>query len=71
MSTKYLHTIDGKPAMYVSGEQICFRPFYGKAYPLADSLDQIRKEQRASNEWRKKQGFRSDGPEHGYVRIYV
>jgi hypothetical protein len=70
MATKYLHTIDAKPAMCVSGEQICFRPFYGKAYPLADSLDQIRKEQKASLKYRKKYGFTTN-VKYGYVRIYV
>jgi hypothetical protein len=70
MATKYLHTIDAKPAMYVSGEQICFRPFYGKAYPLADSLDQIRKEQKASLKYREECGFASDA-KYDYVRIYV
>ena len=55
--TKYLHTINSEPASYVSGQQICYLSKYGKRNLLADSLEQIRDEQRKSNEWRTAQGF--------------
>jgi len=55
MKTKYLHTIDGHPAWF-NGEQICFasprKPLF-----LADSLQQLRKEQLAAKHHRASKGF--------------
>lgn len=69
--TLYMHTIDGRPAFYVPGEQICFCGDAGSVRsPLATSLAQIRREQVASDEWRNKRGFMRDlTSEYGYVRI--
>ena len=65
----YLHTIDGRPAAYVRGKQICFINSYGKAGQLARSLAQIRKEQDASTEWRIAKGYDSHGNNYGYRRV--
>lgn len=67
--TYYLHTIDGRPAYYVPGMQICYINFYGKPKPLVASLDQIRAEQKASSEWRKAQGYDHGTKDYGYRRV--
>jgi hypothetical protein len=54
----YIHTIKGSAAYY-EGHQICYSVFNGKPMPTCTSLKQIRKEQKASMEWRKKQGYES------------
>lgn len=64
MKTKYMHTIDGKPASF-EGDQVCFSH---KQIKLVDSLYLIRKQQKQSTEWRKSQGF-SDVGGLGYVTI--
>ena len=64
--SKYLHTIDGRPATF-DGYQICYATTNGKANDLADSLNQIRKEQRITIENRKLDGFDVVG-EYGYFR---
>ena len=69
--TYYLHTIDGRPAFYVHGMQICFANRYGKPAPLATSLGQIKREQRASVEWRRAQGYDHSAEEYGYRRVSV
>jgi len=66
----YMHTIDGKPAFF-DGRQICYMVFYGKASPLAQSLKQIRTEQKASAEWRMGQGFQSHIEKYGHLRVAV
>lgn len=63
----YMHTLDGKPAYYVDGEQVCFidsRP--GK---LARSLDEIRAQWTASEAWRKKRGYGPMIYPHGYKKV--
>jgi len=69
MKTYYLHTLDGKSA-YFDGDQIVFCMFYGRKQPLAESLKQIRSEQRKSKDWRAKRGY----PEYwkiSYVKVNV
>lgn len=68
MATFYMHTINGHPAGYVAGTQICYAPHYGKAAVLVRSLREIRQQQRASNEWRKARGM-STHTDYGYVRV--
>lgn len=66
MRNKYLHTINGQPAGY-NGNQIC----YGWAgMPLANTLKQIRKEQRLTKKERKKWGC-DDEDKYGYLRVEV
>lgn len=47
MKTRYMHTLDGKPAEYCDGV-VCFS---SRRIKLVDSLKQIRREQRKSMEW--------------------
>lgn len=71
MKFKYMHTIDGEPARYNKGEQICYLNNYGKFIgKLVDSLHQIRKEQKLSNKWREEQGC-SLIFDYGYVRVEI
>lgn len=65
--SKYLHTIDGKPATF-DGYQICFATFYGPANSLAESLTQIKREQKISVRNRKRDGFDTDVGEYGWLR---
>ncbi len=62
---KYMHTVDGRPGFYEPGRQICFFKST-QPIPLVDSLKQIKKEQKASAEWRRSKGFSSSDAENGY-----
>jgi hypothetical protein len=64
--SKYLHTLDGKPATF-DGFQICFASRYGKPNLMAESLDQIRREQKISIKNRQERGY-SDDFKYGYLR---
>lgn len=71
MSNLYMHTIDGKPAMYQPGSYICFIGPYNRvtaSQMFKTSLKQIYAEQRASAKWHKEHGngVRSG---YGYIRI--
>ena len=68
MKKVFIHTINGTPAQYYKGEQIC----YGMrkcGVRTVDTLAQIKKEQRASNKWRKKQGWNDHEVDYDYMRI--
>jgi hypothetical protein len=54
--SKYLHTLDGKPATF-DGFQICFASRFGKPNKLADSLKQIKKERAISIKNREERGY--------------
>lgn len=70
MKTYYMHTIDGRPAFYVLGKQICFMTFYGLANPLAKSLRQIKAERIKSVKWRKSKGFDNYNiGQYGHFRV--
>lgn len=58
MKLKLMHTMDGRPASYNPGGQICFLTS-SRSFPtrLCDSMSQIRRERRLSDKWRKSQGF--------------
>jgi hypothetical protein len=69
----YMHLLDGKPAEYQPDGQICF---VGRFNTLkfedmfVDSLDKIKRQQRASEAWRKSRGFDdSFKHQHSYIRI--
>lgn len=69
----YMHLIDGKPAMYEPNQQIVFVNRYNKVpfeRMFVGSLETIKRQQKASREWRKKCGY-SDGlpNKYGYLRI--
>jgi len=62
----YMHTLDGHPAVYWPGEQICFAG--GRApLRLATSLGQIHRERRMSEKFRKSRSMLSDF-NYGYCR---
>jgi len=71
MATKYLHTLDGKPA-YFDGWQIVFATKFGKAAPMAESLQQIRKEQTLTVRNRERKfGVEKMSFKYEYTRINV
>jgi hypothetical protein len=67
----YVHTIDDMPARF-DGEQICYVSTHPNgrfhARPVPD-LATIRREQRASIQYRKRNGFSDSAGEYGYVRV--
>jgi len=67
--TNYLHTINGRPA-YFDGDQICYTTYYGKAATLCDSLRQIRKEQKLTQEYRERKGYDLH-MDYSYVRVAI
>ena len=69
MTTVYIHTLDGRPAMF-DGYQVCYAAHYGRANDVALSLRQIRREQAASTRNRLADGL-SDDLEYGYRRYAV
>jgi hypothetical protein len=64
--SKYMHTIDGKPAMF-DGWQIVYATFYGKPNILRNSLKEIKADQAASNKNRLAAGF-SGNSKLSYLR---
>jgi hypothetical protein len=70
--TMYMHTIRGRPAEYIKGEQIVYGSSNFKIPDcLCKSLYQLRKEQILSTEWRIKKGFSSSIEDYSYVRIWI
>ena len=67
---KYMHTIDDHPGHYYPGEQICFA-VRTRPIPLCDSLEQIKREQRASDAWRIKNGFSIGDRRFGWVKVFA
>ncbi len=68
MKKVFIHILNGYPAQYDKGEQIC----YGSrrsGVKTVNSLAQIKKDQRASCKWRKKQGFEINETVYDYMRI--
>lgn len=64
----YIHTLDGQPAEYDPGEQVC----YLGRNPLtrfARSLRQLRREQQASVAWRWANGMDGGYAVLGYFRL--
>lgn len=67
----YMHTLDGKPAMYQDGTYICFINNYHNVTfeeMFKPSLEQIRREHKASAKWHKDHGDGVSGG-YGYIRI--
>ncbi len=68
----YCHSIGGRPAKYLEGEQIYFLNWnnhFSKS-DCKETLEEIRKEQKNSLKWRKEKGFDcEDAEEYGYFRI--
>lgn len=66
---KFIHTIGNFPAEYCEQTQIC----YGSrrtGIKVVKDLSQIKKEQRATIKWRKKQGFETHN-DYDYMRIII
>lgn len=65
----YMHTLDGRPAFYSArNQQVCFMNSYGKASQLCRSLEELRKQQKASEAWRKAKGLDTTW-DMGYRRV--
>ena len=62
-----MHTINGRPANYIKEEQICYFSLRNPIH-LCSSILKIKKQQRASNKWRKKQGFKTHN-DYGCLRV--
>lgn len=69
MKKAYLHTINGHPAWFAGG-QICYLNNKVRK-PLRDSLAEIKADQKATIEWRAKQGFETDVSSYDYRMFYV
>lgn len=67
----YIHTIDDQPGEF-DGDQICFASNYRHRPNVpAESLAQIKREQRATLRYRKSLGFSNEGTKYGYVKYAV
>lgn len=68
-----MHTIDGVPACYWPGMQICYANHTrgnDGIISLAESIGQIKKEQKLTLTWRKAQGFVEEvRKDYGYCRL--
>jgi hypothetical protein len=69
---KYMHTMDGKPGYYVEGEQIYFasRGSFG-AVRLVDSVEQIHKNEKASDKYRISKGMDARPWGFGWVKVKI
>ncbi len=68
MSKLYMHTLNGYPARYWKGAQICYA--CGVVKNLATSLAQIKRERTASLKWRKKYGANVQ-MKYGHAILYI
>ena len=66
----YIHTIDGKPAMF-DGDQICFARHYGPGNKPCYSLKEIRRQQEATFKYREERGYTYKVGEYGYIRYRI
>lgn len=67
---KYMHTLNGKPAYYVKREQIVFAHNDVKLSELfVNDLRTIRRQQKASQQWRQKHVLDDSIWRVGYLRI--
>jgi len=68
---KYMHLINGFPAYFGNAGINNCQIFYadGKEVALADSVKQIRREQRISIAFRKRQGW--DCPNYSHLKVIV
>ena len=65
---RYIHTINGRPARY-DGDQICYALV---TIPIntCESLKQIRREEKATVQWRASKGF-DNTAQYGHMRVLV
>lgn len=75
MKNYYMHLLNNRPAKYTANDQITFVGNYQKVSfdgMFVDSLEKIKAQQKASTNWRRKQGMSSSLDEkYGYLRIRV
>ena len=64
---KYMHTLDGKPAMF-DGEQIVTGCDF---VDLVDTYEDMRTQRRLAIAWRKRNGFTVDRFDYGHQRVLV
>ena len=67
---KYIHTIGGRPAHYYPGEQVCYA-MRCRPIPTVETLEQIRKEQKASEQWRRSKGMMPTEAQYGWMKVAV
>lgn len=69
----YMHTINGRPAMYQPGTYICYINQWNRVNAsemFVSTLATIKRQQEASRQWRLAEGI-SEEPldKYGYIRI--
>jgi hypothetical protein len=70
----YMHTLDGKPAFYIQGGQVCYANQGRSGHHrqlLVQSLAQLKAEQKASRAWRQSIGMADMASEYGYCIVGV
>ena len=69
-SNIYIHTLHGRPAAF-DGNQVCFVCGRQQRFATAAAnINQIKREQRASIRYRRKQGLPEEAPSiYGFVRF--
>lgn len=66
----YMHTIDGRPAQFYDYDgQICFCYGNQKLIHFADSLEQIRKEQKKTKTFRLSRGYPFNESMYGWLKL--
>lgn len=66
---KYMHLLDNQPAFF-DGDQICYaKQGISDKRLFVDSLDQIRREQRATIDYRAANSFGHEGFTYCYLRV--
>lgn len=69
----YMHTINGKPAMYQDGTYICYIDSYTRvsySETFVDSLKAIKRQQKWSLQWHEQNGNTDyKDRNYGYIRI--
>lgn len=69
----YMHTLNGRPAMYQDGTYICYINNTNRVKfedVFVTSLESIRRQQAWSKQWFEQNGFNDiSDREYGYVRI--
>ena len=68
MSTKYIHTLNGRPAAFYGG-QICYAAFYGKANLFCCSLSEIKHQRELTKKLRLARGFDFKENEYKHLRF--
>lgn len=63
-----MHLIEGKPATYQHGTQVCFLG-NGSVLNLCNSLSELRRQQKSSLNWRLARNLEDRKEDYGYLRI--